>query len=305
MIISFGSLNADMIYRVQAAPEDGQTISADSFSLEAGGKGANQALASARDGADVLMAGAVGNDPLSRTALENLDACGVCTDNVIRTDTLTGNAAVFVDSNGRNRIVISGGANMLVRQDQLTDKQLQEASYVLLQLETSVGEVEKLIFRCQKLGVKTILNLAPAKAVDINALKAVSLLIVNEDEAESLAGELKCAVDASALSAALGVGVIRTLGSRGSEACIKGAEFIVAAYPVTTVDTTAAGDCFIGVLTAGLDRGMDVADAMQRASVAAAICCSRSGSQSSIPIAQETDHLFKTSFHPKQSRAIS
>ncbi|WP_313474831.1 ribokinase [Agrobacterium pusense] len=305
MIITFGSLNADMIYRVQDAPEDGQTISADSFSLEAGGKGANQALAAARDGADVLMAGAVGSDPLSRTALENLAACGVDTGHVMVTDAPTGNAAVLVDSKGRNRIVISAGANALATQDQLSDEQLQQASCVLLQLETPVSEVEALIARCRQLGVRSILNLAPARVVDIDALKSVGLLIVNEDEAESLAGELGCAVSASALSATLGVDVIRTLGSRGSEACVDGDEFSVAAFAVKASDTTAAGDCFIGVLAAGLDRGASLKAAMQRAGVAAAICCSRTGSQSSIPTAQETDHLFATEPHPNESRAIS
>lgn len=305
MIITFGSLNADMIYRVHSAPEEGQTIGANSFSLEAGGKGANQALAAARDGAKVFMAGAVGNDPLSRTALENLLACGVCTENVIHVDAPTGNAAVLVDSNGRNRIVISGGANALASQVLLTDEQLQAASCVLLQLETSVEEVERLILRCHQLTVKTILNLAPARLVDINALKAVGLLIVNEDEAERLADELECPVSASALSAKLGIDVIRTLGFKGSEACVKGDECIVAAFPVEAIDTTAAGDCFIGVLAAGLDRGIDIKVAMQRASIAAAICCSRSGSQSSIPLAYETDHLLRTETHSNQSRDIS
>lgn len=291
MIITFGSLNADMVYRVHLAPEEGQTVTAHGFSSEAGGKGANQALAAARDGAEVMMCGAVGRDPLAETALHNLIASKVDISSVDRVDEPTGNAVVLVDQRGHNRITVSPGANSLASADQLAGEDLQCATCVLLQLETPVSEVEKLLLRCKDRGVLSILNLAPAKTVDLTALKAAGLLIVNDAEAESLAGQLGCEAGAEGLAKGLGVDVLRTLGAKGAEVFTNRKLFFEPALTVSAIDTTAAGDCFIGVLAAGIDRGVALPAAMRRATAAAAICCTRPGSQSSIPFAEETDQL--------------
>lgn len=298
MIICFGSLNADLIYRVATAPRSGQTIHARDFTLEAGGKGANQAIAAARDGARILMAGAVGQDALAPVALSNFTALGADLSHVVRVTTPTGNAAVVVDEAGRNQITVAFGANALAAQADLSDAELKAASLVLVQLETPVAEVEKLLLRCRALGVRTILNLAPAKEIALEALKSTGLLVVNEDEAESLAAQLGCGAEAAALAAHLGIEVIRTLGSAGSEAATAKGGFTVAAQPVQAVDTTAAGDCFIGVLAASLDQGAELRVAMQRASQAAAICCSRPGSQSSLPSAAEIDAACRAALAP-------
>ena len=134
-----------------------------------------------------------------------------------------------------------------------------------------------------------ILNLAPAAKLPLEALKACWLIVVNEQEAEFLGAQVGAAPDAASLSGTIGVGVLRTLGAAGSEACAGGALHRAAAHGVTVVDTTAAGDCFVGVLAAALDRGLDLAAAMQRASVAAALACTKRGSQGSLPEAAEID----------------
>lgn len=291
MIITFGSLNADLIYRVDTVPENGQTVSSCDFSLQAGGKGANQAAAAALDGAQVIMAGAVGCDPLGEVAVGNLEAVNVDIACVARVDRPTGNAVVVVDSGGGNRIIVSAGANALAAEDSLSDDLLRACNCVLLQMETPAPEVETLLLRCKILGVRTILNLAPARHIRLDALRSVGILVVNEDEAETLSEELGCAASARGLSAALGCDVVRTIGDRGAEASHAGEYFHIPARRVTPVDTTAAGDCFIGVLASGLDRGLDLRAAMERASLAASLCCTRAGSQLSLPCGSETDQL--------------
>lgn len=289
MIICFGSLNADLIYRVQDAPQSGQTVAALGFSMEAGGKGANQAIAAARDGARVLMAGAVGRDALADVALANFAAAGVDTDRIARVDAPTGNAAILVDAQGRNRITVAEGANALASQTVLRDDDLRAARLVLLQMETPLAQTRALLARCRAQGVRTVLNLAPAMALDRETLALVSLLVVNEDEADTLAAALHCDGTAPSLARLLGIDVIRTLGAEGAEAFAGGEHVTVPAHPVTAVDTTAAGDCFIGVLAAALDRGRDLRAAMRRASAAAALCCTVRGSQTSLPAVRAID----------------
>ncbi|WP_319518198.1 ribokinase [uncultured Martelella sp.] len=289
MIVNFGSLNADLIYRVRAIPEAGQTISSQHFSLQAGGKGANQAVAAALDGAVVFMAGAVGRDPLAEVALQNLKAFGIDMAGIARVDERTGNAAIMVDAQGDNRIILSAGANALADQALISDEILKRASGVAMQLETPILQVEALLERCRHLGARSIVNLAPAGEIGRDALLAADILVVNEDEAESLAAMLGVDPTARGLSGALGSVVIRTLGGEGAEFCDDGETHFVPARPISPVDTTAAGDCFIGVFAAALDRGMPLKAAVERASLAASICCTRAGSQTSLPKAAETD----------------
>lgn len=288
MIITFGSINVDFVYEVEEMPQPGQTLLAKKFRTETGGKGANQALAAARDGAGVVMVGAVGNDSLAEIGLHNL-ATAMDISRVARMDELTGNASIHIDAKGRNMIVVASGANLSVSSDAVEEDLLQRTNVVLMQMENDVAEVEKLIRRASASKAVSILNLAPAFPMSSEVLSLCSLVVVNEDEAEALAGWLGCEASATALSTCLATGVLRTLGGDGAEACVDGEEIRVTALPIDVKDTTAAGDCFVGVLASGLDRGLPLKAAMQRASVAAGIACSRRGSQSSIPSAEETD----------------
>ncbi|TCU30811.1 ribokinase [Rhizobium azibense] len=288
MIVTFGSINVDLMYLVNEIPQAGQTVLARGFRTEAGGKGANQALAAARDGANVVMTGAVGNDAIAPIALQNLES-EVDISRVVRSNEPTGSAAIIIDADGRNMIAVAAGANLVAQSDGVEDELLRNASYVLMQMENDAVQIENLIRRVSNHPAKSILNLAPAYRLDRDLLSLVDIVIVNEDEAEALSGWLGCEPSARSLSEALDTGVLRTMGREGAEAFINGEKVTVPALRVDAVDTTAAGDCFVGVLASALDRGLSLDAAMRRAAKAAAIACSRPGSQSSIPHNDETD----------------
>lgn len=302
MIVVFGSLNVDLVAEMAAAPKAGQTIPAEAFRMEAGGKGANQALAATRAGAEVVMAGAVGRDPLADIALRALRAAGIDLANVRDVDAVTGTATIWIERCGQNRIVVAAGANAMARADTVDDATLARASSVLLQMEVPQSETIAMIRRCKANGVRSILNLAPALPFAREELAACGLLVVNEDEAEDLAGWLGCGADAAAIHAALGCDVIRTLGSLGAEAATREGHWATPAHAVAVVDTTAAGDCFFGALAAGLDRRLFLRAAMAEASVAAALACTRKGAQASLPMRAEIDAAIRAthSADPRQ-----
>lgn len=288
MIVTFGSINVDFIFSLAEMPQPGQTLLANGFRTEAGGKGANQALAAARDGADVVMVGAVGRDALAEIALQNLTGSADI-NRVARLPEPTGCASVFLDGQGRNMIAVASGANLAVSSAAVDDALLERAGIVVMQMENDVATVEALIGRVRRAGRMSILNLAPAFPLREDVLSQVDLIVVNEDEAEALAGWLDCQPSARSLAARLNTGVLRTLGGDGAEACVSGEDIRVSAMSVKVKDTTAAGDCFVGVLASSLDRGLSLQAAMQRASCAAGLACSRAGSQGSIPLREETD----------------
>jgi ribokinase len=289
MVIVFGSINLDLIFALPTIPRPGETLLGRQVRIEPGGKGANQAVAAARDGAAVAFAGAVGRDALAQDALALLRDAGADLTRVVATGASTGCAAIAVDPQGRNAIAVGSGANLFARQSQVEDALLGPATTLLLQMECDATETAALIRRARAAGCRILLNLAPAAPLDDDALRLLDVLIINETEAEWLAARLGTAPDAASLAGALGVGVVRTRGEHGAE-WAHGAEHIrVPAHPVQAVDTTAAGDCFCGVLAAALDRGEPIHGALQRAAVAAALACSRPGSQGSLPMEAETD----------------
>ncbi len=196
----------------------------------------------------------------------------------------------MIDAGGRNMIAVAAGANMAAQSESVEDELLRHASYVLMQMENDAIQIENLIRRVSTHPAKSILNLAPAYRLDRDLLSLVDIVIVNEDEAEALSSWLGCAPTARSLSKTLGTGVLRTMGGEGAEAFIDGENVRVPALRVDAKDTTAAGDCFVGVLASALDRGLSLDAAMRRAAKAAAIACSRPGSQSSIPYNHETDN---------------
>jgi ribokinase len=293
MIVVFGSINLDLIFPLPAIPRAGETLLAPGIRIEPGGKGANQAVAAARDGARVVMAGATGRDALAAGALELLRAARIDLSRVIEADAATGCAAIFVDPQGANAIGVGSGANLAARATQVEDALLSPATTLVLQMEVPTAETAALIHRARARGARIILNLAPAAPIDLAALRALDLLVVNETEATWLATHLACGTDASALRATLGVDVVRTLGEDGADVATAAGVQRVPARRITPVDTTAAGDCFVGVLAAALDRGASLSAALARASASAALCCTRAGSQSSLPTSTETDALLE------------
>ncbi len=170
---------------------------------------------------------------------------------------------------------------------------MSTATTLVLQMEVPAEETDDLIRRARIRGARIVLNLAPAGPLDPDTLHAVDFLVVNETEAAWLATRLGTAATALELRAALGCTVIRTLGAQGVEAASDAGLLHRPALPITPVDTTAAGDCFTGVLASALDRGGGLEQALERAVAAAGLCCTRAGSQSTMPLAGEIDNLFR------------
>ena len=286
MITVFGSINLDLIFAMDRLPGPGETMLGPDVLMQPGGKGANQAVAAALDGAEVRMVGAVGSDELAEIALSGLVAAGVDLRTVTRVPGITGCAAIAIDPAGHNLIIGGSGANQAASADQVDDDMLQPGQTLLMQMEVPIRELVSLVRRNR--GARLVLNLAPPRALPLEIYRALDLLVVNEHEAAWLATDLGVSADAGSLNGLLGCTVIRTLGGEGAEWAGPG-EGHMPAFAVTAVDTTAAGDCFTGVMAAGLDRGMSLQAAIRRGSAAAAICCTRRGSQNSLPTAAEID----------------
>lgn len=289
MLLVFGSINVDLFFPVRRIPVPGETELTRAARVEPGGKGANQAVAAALDGAQVAMAGAVGEDPLAELAVSRLIETGIDIARVKRAPETTGCAAVVVDGQGQNQIVVSGGANLLARASQVEDSLLGPQTTLLLQMECDPVEVAALIHRARPRGTRILLNFAPAIGIERAALSMVDLVIVNEPEAGWLGEKLGTSAVAPSLHGALGVPVIRTRGVQGAELGDAAGHFEIPVYPVDAADMTGAGDCFAGVLAAAFDRDIAIRDAMPRAAAAAALCCTRSGAQLAMPTAPEID----------------
>lgn len=289
-VVVFGSINLDLIFALPHIPAPGETVLGPTTRIEPGGKGANQAVAAARDGATVLMAGAVGRDALADGALRLMREAGVDLGRVAALDASTGCAAIAVDPHGENAICVGSGANLLATASQVEDALLGPAHTLVLQMEVPAVETARLIGRARAAGTRIVLNLAPAAPLPEAALRAVDVLLVNETEGAWLAAHLGCGATAAALRDRLGsVAVVLTRGGDGADIATADGAWHAPAWPIQPVDTTAAGDCFAGVLAHRLDWGDTLRQAVDRAAAAAALCCTASGSQSSLPVATATD----------------
>jgi ribokinase len=288
-VLVFGSANADLVFAVPTLPVPGVTVLGEDMLALPGGKGANQAVAAARDGADVAFAGCVGRDGFAAVATAALVAAEVDLSRVQEVEQPTGSAAICVDPGGRNQIAVASGANRAAQAGQVEDAALHPGTTLLLQMEVPPTETAALIHRARARGARIILNLAPPGELPAEALRALDLLVVNEHEAAVLAARLGVAAGAAALRGALGVDVAVTRGEAGAEAATASGLVQAPAFPVTAVDTTGAGDCWCGVVAGALDRGMNLPTALRRAAVAAALACTRPGAAPSFPVAKETD----------------
>ena len=287
MLLVFGSINVDLVFRVPALPAAGETVLGDSYVTAPGGKGANQAVAAARAGARVGMVGRVGRDGFADVALAALRAAGVDAGGVRADASPTGCAVIGVDAHGENQIIVASGANARVSADQVEDAWLDPQTTLLLQMEVPAAESAALIARAWARGARIVLNLAPALPMPEAALRAVDVVVVNAAEAMRLGERFGVAAERKALAAGLartlGLTVIVTLGGEGAIAAGGAGTWRVGALPVTPVDSTGAGDAFVGVFAASLDAGLQLDDALRRASVAAGLACLGLGAQASLP----------------------
>jgi len=301
-IVVVGSSNTDMIIQLDRIPKPGETILGGTFTTAAGGKGANQAVGAARAGGRVTLVARVGQDMFGDQALAGFQKDGICVDYVARDRKApSGVALIFVARDGENSIAVAGGANGQLSPADVRKARavLSKAAVMVLQLEIPLPTVEAAADLASKLGVRVILNPAPARKLPKSLLRQVSILTPNETEAELLTG-VKVTDEASLQRAAdallaCGVGtVILTLGARGAFVAGPGVRQWVRGFKVKPVDTTAAGDIFNGALAVALAEGKPLLDAVRLANAAAAISVTRLGAQPSAPQRREIEKLLKT-----------
>lgn len=302
-ILVVGSLNMDQVVRVPRMPVVGETLlGAGSLKLVPGGKGANQAVAMARLGGRVAMAGRVGTDPFGERLLAALRADHIDTDLVaIDQEEASGVAFIFLSPEGNNAIIVAGGANMQVGVDEaqfahiLTVMPLVSA--LVLQMEIPVATVTRLIEAAATMKIPVVLNLAPAQPLPRATLKQLSILILNETEASILSGQrVESMEDARIVATVLhsyGIAtVVVTLGASGallvtSDEHGKARCIYQTAPKVFVIDSTAAGDCFVGALTVALTEGQVPEDALRFAVHASALKVTKFGAQSGLPRREE------------------
>lgn len=296
-IVVVGSSNTDMIVKLSRLPKPGETIGDGAFSTAAGGKGANQAVAAARAGADVGLVARVGGDSFGEQAITGFVGDGIDVGHVTRDPAVpSGVALIFVDESGENSIAVAPGANAgLTPKDVEAAKELiAGADVVVMQLETPLETVGRAAMLAREHGARVILNPAPAQPLSDEILGNVSILTPNESEAELLTG-IQVEGDAGAEEAARALvargveTVILTLGSRGAFVFESASGELVPGFEVDAVDTTAAGDVFNGSLAVGLAEGMPLARAVGFANAAAALSVTKLGAQPSAPTRAEIE----------------
>ncbi|WP_411085588.1 ribokinase [Streptomyces sp. 061-3] len=289
-IAVLGSTNMDLVAYVARAPERGETVTGREFRTIPGGKGANQAVAAARAGGDVLMIGAVGDDAYGARLRAELEHAGVETDLLHTAEGPSGTAHIVVDDTGGNAIVVIPGANGTVHTLGPGEMAaIAEADLLLLQLELPLSAVVEGARMAHAQGVRTILTPSPVQPLPDELFDTVDLLIPNEHEAAALSGKTEPHAAAEILLRHVPEVVI-TLGSKGCLYAARGSETVHFPAPeVTAVDTTGAGDTFVGALAVALGEGRAVPEALTWASTAAALCVQKPGASTSMPYRSEID----------------
>lgn len=298
-IVVVGSANTDMILQMEHIPRPGETILGGQFSMAAGGKGANQAVASARAGGDVTLLARVGNDMFGRQAVEGFRADRINVDHVILDEEApSGVALIFVAEDGENSIGVASGANARLTPNdvQQAGAAIEAADALIMQLETPLETVQAAAHIAATAATRVILNPAPAQSLDDKLLGLVSVLTPNESEAELLTG-IRVSSPETAQRAAEALRdrgvetVIVTLGSAGAFVLSADYTGLVPSLPVTAVDTTAAGDVFNGALAVALAEGQALQQAVRFSCAAAALSVTKLGAQQSAPKRAEIEAL--------------
>jgi ribokinase len=301
-VLVVGSANVDFTVAASRLPGVGETVSGGTLLVNHGGKGANQAVAARRLGAEVRFVACVGDDASGRDIRAALQAEGVGVDGVMVTrEAATGTALIVVDQQGRNQIVVAPGANWRLSAEHVRSRaeDFAWAQVVLCQLETPLDTLDVALGEARRRGLVTVLNPAPVRdGISDDVWRRVDYLTPNEGEAARLSGvpveNVRSAGAAARVLRERGVGtVIVTLGVQGSIACTAGGDVRTEAFPVNAVDTTAAGDSFNGALGTALAAGDALPDALRFASAAAALACTRRGAQPSLPTRAEVDRLLR------------
>ncbi len=301
-IVVVGSLNVDLTFSVNSIPSRGETVSAKDFHVSPGGKGANQAIAAARLGADVSMVGRVGADPYGDMMLSNMHGNKVDTSHIF-TDTMlkTGTAMITVEKGGTNTIAVYQGANgaCLPSDVDAAEDIISKACALIVQLEIPIESVERAVCLAKKHSVFTILNPAPVCELTPELLSNVDLLVPNETEAEYLAKmrieSSRDAVEAARKLRSMGPErVVVTLGAKGAVFAGPEGEIYTPSYLIDAVDSTGAGDTFLAALTVALMDQMEMSSALSYACAAGGIATSRMGAQSAFPTREDVEGFLYT-----------
>lgn len=298
MIVVFGSINIDLVTRTERIPGPGETVLGGDYQLVSGGKGANQALAARRAGAKSALVGAYGQDEFADAALALLRADGVDLSACRVVDKRTGTAFIAVDPDGENAIVLSSGANALAQASQLESLPLGPGDLLLLQREVPIAEVEAAAAYAKARGAKVAFNAAPAGMVSRGLIASLDYLIVNEHEARLVGAALGLDGDPEGIALDLAerrkIGTVVTLGAAGAVGFCEGHSFRALPPAVKVVDTTGAGDAFVGAFAAALDCGRDFSSALARGLAAGSLACTIAGAQPSFPRAEAIEFLAAT-----------
>ncbi len=296
-IYVFGSSNTDMVVKSKHLPGPGETVMGGTFMMNAGGKGANQAVAAARLGGSVIFVCKVGNDLFGKQALQQFQREKIDT-SFVKVDSghSSGVALITVDEKGENSIAVAPGSNSFLNNSDVDEvfESNMGGGIALIQLEIPIPTVEHIIDRSASKGLKVILNPAPAQLLRESIYKKLFMITPNESEAELLTG-IKITDHSSIQEAAdrllkMGVdNVVITLGSKGAFFCNEAGSKLVSAPAVTVQDTTAAGDCFNGSLAVALSEQMPLEKAVMFAVKVASLSTTKMGAQASLPIRKEVD----------------
>jgi len=301
-IVVVGSVNTDMVVKSERIPAPGETVTGGEFVMPAGGKGANQAVAAARLGAEVTLVAKVGQDMFGAQSVENFKRDGILTDFIpADADSHTGVALILVDAQGENLISVAPGANAAITPDEVRKaaERIRSADVVLLQLEIPLETVKFTARLASEAGVTVVLDPAPAAPLGAELLGNVTYLTPNESEATRLTGievtdEPTARVAAEKLIAAGVDNVIVTMGTQGALVATGDRALMVPSHVVEAVDSTAAGDAFNGGLAFALAQGLALEDAVREAALVGALSVTRMGAQPSLPTANELNQFKKT-----------
>lgn len=293
-VVVVGSLNMDLIVRAPRRPATGETVMGDDFRILPGGKGLNQAVAAARQGAATAMIGRVGDDDFGRRFRAFLDSEGIDRSGVRTTPDCATGVGIVTLAGGDNAIIVAPGANMRLTPDEAANLPLAAGDVCVGQFEVPLAATEAAFRRARDAGATTILNAAPAQALPGALLEVVDILVVNEIELATLSGapisQSSGAAEITAAARGLLRGdrlVIATLGARGAMAVSREGLHEVTGHVVPVIDTTGAGDCFVGAFAAALAGGCDRLSALARANAAASLSVQRPGAAPAMPTAAE------------------
>lgn len=295
-IVVVGSANADLVIHVEHRPVGGETVLGSDLVVTPGGKGANQAVAAGRLGGDVAFVGCVGDDDNGALLRASLGGAGVDLSGMTSVTAATGAAVIVLTPDAENSIIVSPGANAAVSPE-VVDGAIDwaEPAVVVVQLEVPLPTVAHVARRAREHGARLILNAAPAAALDPTTLQGADPLVVNQSEAAALLGGVAPDEPSAAAAALLDLGpraVVLTLGGDGSVWCTRTRDGSVAAghqpaRRVRPVDTTGAGDAYVGALAVALAAKSDLSEAVEQATAVAAVAVTRAGAQASFPTRRE------------------